>query len=246
MISNKYNYNIGTFPIIFTCVHEGKEDLDVAIRKKGIIKNDLYTRKITLGIINNFQKRLGLTPYYIINTIHRKYIDLNRSCEESCENNSIKIHWKNFHKKLEELIEHCLNKFNHCLLIDIHGNDDYNNCVHIGYGQYLDDLYTKSTKNFSLKYLEKNYPKINLLFKNGFPNYSKLPFFPYKLNQNADLYYNGGYIIQNYSQKYNIDAIQLEIGYNLRKKNLNTIVDLTKTIIMFYFNNYFSIILNNK
>ena len=132
-----------------------------------------------------------------------------------------------------------MHKYKHCLLLDIHGNDDYNNCIHIGYGQYLNKLNTQSIENFSLKYLENFHPKSDLLFINGFPNYSKLPFFPNKLNQNSDLYYNGGYIIQHYSGKYNIDAIQLEIGYNLRKNETNTINELTKTIILFYFNNYF-------
>ena len=244
-------YFYGQIPIILCCSHNGKLKLDIPIRtkKNSILKNDQYTVSLSKKIIEKLYKTIGVRPYYIHNTIHRKYLDLNRECEIGTENKVSKKYWKEFHTVLGHLVEHCISKHKHCLLLDFHGNNQTENNIQLGYGisekcilNYID--LDKST----LKGLNKFYDPFALIFtdRSLSSGFNEFTVFPNKLTNKLckQIYFDGGYIIKTYSEKYNIDAIQIEISKNLRKENLEKLSrEFTNAIILFYFINYYSIFL---
>ena len=248
----KYFY--GQIPIILCCSHNGKLNLDIPIRsgKNSIIKNDQYTVPLSNKIIDQIYKTIGAKPYYIYNTVHRKYLDLNRACNVGAETKISKKYWDEFHTILSDLIEHCIEHHKHCLLLDLHGNNQTENSIQLGYGiSKKCVLNYKDLDKSTLKNLNQFYdPKSLIYMENSLSfGFKQFDVFPKSIinKLGTQLYYDGGYIIKTYSEKYNIDSIQIEISKNLRKENLDQLSkEFAKSIILFYFINYYPIFLKNN
>ena len=129
-----YYYREGNIGIIIVSLHDGKQQNDkhyIKKRSKNSVKkgankvvlvNDTNTRVIANKTQKLLKVLMNKTPYLLINNIHRKYIDLNRSMEEGTCDTRGKKYWKKFHNKLKKVISECKQKYEHCLLLDIHGN----------------------------------------------------------------------------------------------------------------------------
>ena len=161
------------------------------------------------------------------------------------------IYWNKFHNKLTEIIINCKKKFGHCIIIDVHGNNKSENLIQLGYGTKLEEIFEKNYNLFTLKYLSTKYDIDDLIFGKRslsfFLNIDNLPGCKYKnlkkINKRIgkkNIYFNGGYLIKNYSNLYDLDAIQLELSRDLRlKNNINSISKkLGEAIIRFYLVNY--------
>ena len=256
-MDNTYIEN-GNIPIILISSHNGQKHLDIAVRKvkNSILRNDLNINYMCKLVSKNIEKELSYKPYIILNNIHRKYIDLNRTLSEGVESDKAKKIWLDFHTIIEDTINKCKNIHGHCLLFDLHGNKRTTNLLELGYGISIDDIDQKKCHNSSLRFLNKFYnPNEIILGKNCFANFTTIETVPsskyYKKNDilkfhlgENKFYYSGGYITTNYSDKFNIDTIQLEISSNLRSLgNIhNTANDISNSIIMFYYNNYYPIL----
>ena len=243
-------YQIGNIPIIFCSVHDGQMKLNIPIRKQKDItlKNDLYINNLCLKILDELEKKLDNKIYYIINTIHRKFLDLNRPLNKGAEHRLTKKLWKQFHSKLEEIIIDCKKKYNHCLILDFHGNNQTKNLLQFGYGISEKNIVKKNINDSSLKFLTKFHNPFDLIYLdksfsyflknyNIFPNINNLNY--------KNIYYDGGYIIRHYAKKFSIDAIQLEFSKDIRRFfSKKDTVNFTNAIILFYFTNYYSVIKN--
>ena len=87
-----------------------------------IIKNDLHTRKLGEKISKSYQRLTGKKPTLIINHIHRKYADMNRS--EDCGSEhplTRKLHRK-YSEKIKKEVNRLLKQYNQILHIDLHGH----------------------------------------------------------------------------------------------------------------------------
>lgn len=245
-------YFKGDIPIILTSLHNGKDKINSKIRegKNVITNNDLNTSLICLEISKYINSNINKKPYLILNNIDRKYIDLNRNYKYSM-NDISGIYWNKFHNKLTEIIINCKKKFGHCIIIDVHGNNKSENLIQLGYGTKLEEIFEKNYNLFTLKYLSTKYDIDDLIFGKRslsfFLNIDNLPGCKYKnlkkINKRIgkkNIYFNGGYLIKNYSNLYDLDAIQLELSRDLRlKNNINSISKkLGEAIIRFYLVNY--------
>ena len=241
-------YSYGQIPIIISCVHDGSLKLDIPVRQKpnSINGNDLYMYKISTEICKNLSVKLKYEPYYIYNNIQRKYFDLNRECKAGTENPVAVTYWNNFHDRLTEMIEHCLDKHKHCLLLDLHGNIYTTNVIQLGYGVSDENIVKyKESYESTLSYLNKIYTNNSLIYNERslssfIKNTPVFPTFNTNLTGIEKYYYDGGYLIRSYSKKFNIDCIQVELSENLRKYiSIDFIEELTNAIILFYFTNYY-------
>tara|TARA_B100001093_G_C26761057_1_gene985720 strand:- start:421 stop:1203 length:783 start_codon:yes stop_codon:yes gene_type:complete len=156
----RYYYRNGDIPILILSLHGGKNKLKCSPRKKHknisnfVSGNDLYTAKIAKNIFTLMKKR-NLKPYLLVNNIHRKFIDLNRSINNGCQNNCMecKSHYYIFHNKLIETITKIKNIHGKCLIFDVHGNSHSKNMVQLGYHIKLNDLKNNNLTNHSFQSL---------------------------------------------------------------------------------------------
>ncbi len=128
---NKYiEFEVGNIPLILSVPHGGLLRCDsIPQRTEGVLGIDRGTVDLAKNIINQisieFEGDKGgfKSPYNIISKVRRNKIDLNRSEHEAYNQNSFIAReiYRFYHNKIEELILTNLNKFNHSLLIDIHG-----------------------------------------------------------------------------------------------------------------------------
>jgi hypothetical protein len=157
----RYYYRNGDIPILILSLHGGKDKLKCFPRKNHknisnfVSGNDLHTAKIAKNIFTIMKKR-NLKPYLLVNNIHRKYIDLNRSLKDGCQNNCIecKSHYYNFHNKLIKTVTDIRNTFGKCLIFDVHGNSHSTNMVQLGYHIKLNDLKNNNLNNHSFQNLK--------------------------------------------------------------------------------------------
>jgi N-formylglutamate amidohydrolase len=232
-IQNYFQLERGDVPVLLSCPHGGfKKPLAIPNRKINSLpdRNTLFFARRIIYLL----KTKNIKIYYILSKIHRNKIDLNRppgSFSAFDQNNSEarEIHYY-FHKQIKNLAKECVSQFDRCLVIDLHGftkpRTDYcdiilgnifSNTLAIktgsSYNDYRDfwglsQIVTGLSKNFSLD--------------DG-------------LGVTKDnLGYSGGYITHQFYRKERINAIQLELGNNIRNnlKLANQFVnDFTSAII---------------
>lgn len=259
-----YYYREGNIGIIIVSLHDGKQHDDKHFLKKRsknsvkkgpnkvVLVNDTNTRVIARKTQTLLGEIMGKTPYLLINNIHRKYLDLNRSIEGgTCETRG-KKYWRKFHNKLKQVILECKKKYDHCLLLDIHGNIKTHNLIELGYGIGMKSIEQLKFKKSSLDNLKNHYSLKSLIIgQRSLGNYLDdfLDTAPGPILYNSHLiktkakdhfYYNGGYVTRTYSEKYLIDAIQIELSRDLRQPDKFDYISevLAKGISLFYDTNY--------
>ncbi len=259
-----YYYREGNIGIIIVSLHDGKQQDDKHSlqrrpknsTKKGtnkvVLVNDTNTRVIANKTQSFLGKIMGRSPYLLINNIHRKYIDLNRSINEGTCDDKGKKYWRKFHNKLKQLILECKQKYSHCLLLDIHGNIKTHNLIELGYGIGMKSIEQHKFKKSSLDNLKNHYSLKSLIIgQRSLGNYLDdfLDTAPGPILYNSHLiktkakdhfYYNGGYVTRTYSEKYLVDAIQIELSKDLRHPSKFEYISdvLAKGISRFYNLNY--------
>ncbi|MFX1357359.1 MAG: hypothetical protein ACFFA8_08720 [Promethearchaeota archaeon] len=129
-IENFIKYHKGDIPLIISVPHGGTLKIkSIPFRSNGISGTDKKTEELALILIKkikefyrirNFKTSL---PSYLISTIHRSKIDLNRPESEAYNKDSkvAKEIYRFYHQKIIELINNNLKHFKSSLLIDIHG-----------------------------------------------------------------------------------------------------------------------------
>ena len=247
-----YRYKEGNIPIILLSLHGGGTFLDCKKRmnilngKQFVVKNDAYTKKITLETYSNMLS-LGYKPYLIVNNIHRKYIDLNRfmnsSCNEKC--NSCMYQYILFHDNLMKCVLNIIDKHGKCFIFDIHGNQNTHNMIQFGYGLSIDELKQNKLDQCSLYSVKNNNSNIDEyifknkslsyyykdLFPNIFPTYNKIDD-TYIKNSNSKYYAGKQFIIKKYSDI--CDVCLVELSPELRIKPKSTSKKLAQGLINYY------------
>lgn len=257
-INKYYTYKKGNIPLIFLSLHDGSRKIHNCNPRKNkfnvkefVIQNDQYTSPITLEIYNFFLKN-GLNPYLLVNNIRRSYADLNRNflqgCNTSCEL-CFNYHFQ-FHGKLNTIVSEIINKFDKCLIIDIHGNIHTHNMVQFGYGVSKEKILRNNLKSMSFKSVQ-NKDNVDDYF------YGEKSLSKYFYNKNFDIfptyktidktflksikYYSGSkFIIKKFSNL--CDVVLLEISKNLRKKS--NIKNISEQIAQSLVNYYLEIYVN--
>jgi N-formylglutamate amidohydrolase len=222
----------GGLPIIITAPHGGSGSVPgVKAREKGKILKDENTLELAEALANRLQKLLGARPYLVAARFSRKYIDANRKETTAYNGKEAKPYYDEYHGRIRGFVTEIRQKYpGGALLIDIHGQSTDNGAVYRGTrnGTTVDHLL--SLHDCSALTGEKSV--FGVLASRG---YHVIP-----VNSNSDCLfeeakYGGGYTVATYgsNNEAGIDAIQLEIGGDLRKKSLFA-DDLAEAVAIFY------------
>lgn len=237
----------GAIPIILTTPHGGnlaipgvtdrtdkcKEDDN----DKLICDRDTSTSEITAGLANELQSLLGGSPYLVIAKFHRKYIDANRDKNDPdavdqpylAPFDAAEPYYDYYHGKIGEYVDEVRQKWpRKAVLIDVHGCCAGSSSVYRGTrnGRTVQDL-----GNEALTGPNSIFGKLETFGYTVFPPTSA-PL------GNPPESPNGGHTVGWYgiNRSNRIDAIQIEIGRNLRNDDVRDkfTKDLARAIAYFY------------
>ncbi|TLP79079.1 hypothetical protein [Maribacter sp. ACAM166] len=228
------DFETGNIPLIMSVPHGG--DLrpnEIADRTCNDAVNvmDEFTIELAQAIMDEFSKT-GLTPYLIINKIHRSKMDANRNREDAtCGDTNAQAVWDLFHGQIQNNMNAVNTKFKKGLFIDLHGHGNPKQRIELGYLLYEDELALPDETLNSEELLEvssiQNLANNNLtdlthvdllkgdsafgslLYQAGFP---AVPSASDPVPLGPDNYFSGGYNTANYSSYKGgtIDGIQVE------------------------------------
>lgn len=239
-------YLKGNLPIIITVSHNGiKEMENVTDRPCETVQcnNDLYTRTISKNIYKEFS---GGQPHVIINNWKRHEIDANRPINEAFVDDKMLNVYSEFHNQITSVINSYIASNEQVLLIDLHGysGKDY---ILLGYNLTKEELSSIPNFNTIIHSTLTSAPcqTIEDMIFGRFSMGLTLERFGYKAFPASNTveeykkvkYFNGGFIVENYSNYKNVTAIQIELPSNLRstKYQRNKLsFTLTKVIDSFY------------
>jgi hypothetical protein len=239
-LNAQVEYYPGYEGIIITISHGGKLKPDYIDNRDCDNLNcnsDLYTYEIGRGVYKELE---DISPYFISSSLHRSKLDPNRDSSTAYNNFFAKYYYEIFHSRILQSIAE-QNK-DIVLLIDIHGHTHDHGFIELGYNITKNalDSNVNIVPNSSINNLENTdlYTAIfgNNSFGDNLDDYYKVfPSPKYKTLEGS--YFNGGYIVETYSDYDNVVCIQVEIPSDIRKvsrkRNL-FIKKLANAIRLFY------------
>ncbi len=220
----------GSVPIILSCPHGGfLKPKNIPDKLKGIKIADKNKFLISKRIIQVIFEKFGIQIYYILSKIHRSKIDFNRPPRAFAAFNhhssEAKLIHHKYHEQIQKFYQECVDKFNKCLFIDLHGftkpSEDYPDII-------FGNLFGKTLKIQN----DKKFWGFNEMVKSLSKNFSiddGLGITDFNLS------YSGGYITHQFYEKRLVNAYQLEVAKHIRESR-----SLTKIFI----NSFVSAIIN--
>jgi len=216
-----FETNFGTVPIILSCPHGGfLRPKNIPDKLKGIKIADKNKFIISKRIIQVLFEKFGIQIYYILSKIHRSKIDFNRPPRAFAAFNhhsseAKQIHYK-YHKQIQKFYQECIDKFNKCLFIDLHGftkpSEDYPDIIFGNlFGKTLKIQNSEKIWGFN-EMLDSLSKKFSIDDGLGITNFN--------------LSYSGGYITHQFNKKDHVNAYQLEVAKHIRESR-----SLTKIFI---------------
>jgi N-formylglutamate amidohydrolase len=225
----------GMLPIILSAPHGGRELIAGIPVRRGIgvpqftMERDSNTAELAEAIGYTLGDRLGARPFVIIARFERKYVDANRPHAAAYEITAAKPYYEAYHQALEDASERVRQQWTGGLLLDIHGQ-----------GAEADTIFRGTDNGRSVEALQQKFGNEALAGPKSI--IGQLASKGYKVIPNGggsarERRYTGGYTTRTYGSHRGtrIDAIQLEIGANLRARaNLDrTAIDLADSIAVF-------------
>jgi N-formylglutamate amidohydrolase len=225
----------GNIPLLLISVHGGDQEPDFIEDRtcsQAVTVKDLHTLEITQGIEAELLK-LGYQPYVVINKLHRKKIDLNRSVSNAtCGNPITSEYWQLFHDQIKAYRSEIETKFSSGLVLDVHGHAHEVQRIELGYllsatdlrqeNETLNELAYKNKS--SIRHLTENSTGLQLSdYLNGAQSFGQLfeergypsvPSLSDRAPKEGEAYWSGGYNTQEYGSRYSgdVDAIQVELN----------------------------------
>jgi N-formylglutamate amidohydrolase len=225
----------GMLPIILSAPHGGREPIPGVPVRRGIgvpqftTERDSNTAELAEAVANAIGNRLGANPFLVIARFDRKYVDANRPQAAAYESAAAKSYYEAYHRALEDASESVRKQWAGGILLDIHGQ-----------GAETDTIFRGTDNGKSVSALQKKFGKdalsgpqsiVGQMAAKGYK------FVPDRAGDAKERRYTGGYTTRTYGSHRGtqIDAIQLEMGSNLRASaNLDrTAIDLADSIVIF-------------
>ena len=225
----------GMLPIILSAPHGGRESIPGVPVRRGIgvpqftTERDSNTAELADGIAGAIADRLGAKPFLIVAHFERKYVDANRPHAAAYESPQAKPYYEAYHRALEDASERVRQRWMAGLLLDIHGQ-----------GAEVDTIFRGTDNGRSVSALQQKFgnealtgPK-SIVGQLALKGYKVIPNGTGEVGEQR---YTGGYTTRTYGSHRGtqIDAIQLEIGTNLRARAKldRTANDLADSIAVF-------------
>ena len=230
------DYRQGNIPLMIISVHGGDLEPDwIQTRtcNEATVVRDSYTRDVALEIESQL-KINGFSPYIVLNDLHRKKLDLNRSINNSnCGDITTKPYWEIFHKKIESYRTEIQNQYGSGLVIDIHGQSHEEQRIELGYLLSSSELRMNNSIINSIDFT--NQSSVKSLLNNNFNNleltdllsgesslgnllnvkgYASVPSKEDIAPKEGELYFSGGFNTATYGSRESgsVDAIQIELN----------------------------------
>jgi N-formylglutamate amidohydrolase len=225
----------GTLPVILAAPHGGREAIPGIAPRQGVgvaqftAERDSNTAELAEAVAVKLRERFGATPFLIIARFERKFIDANREPAAAYETPRAKPYYESYHRAIQESAETIRQKWGGGLLLDIHAQ-----------GSQAESIFRGTDNGRSVSQLQKQFGMVALTGPKSVLGH--LASIGYKIlpdltGQNRETRYTGGFTTRTYGshQGTKIDAIQLELGSNLRARaNLQrTANDLAHAIEVF-------------
>ena len=225
----------GSLPIILAAPHGGRESIPGVAPRRGIgvaqftAERDSNTAELAEAVALKLRERLGATPFLVIARFERKFVDANREPAAAYEMPQAKLYYDAYHRAIGEAAEAIRQKWGSGLLLDIHAQR-----------AQAETIFRGTDNGRSVSQLQRQFGKAALsgpksvlghMAANGY----KIQ--PALTGQDRETRYTGGYTTRTYGSHRGtkIDAIQLELGSDLRAKaNLErTANDLAAAVTVF-------------
>jgi N-formylglutamate amidohydrolase len=209
----------GTLPIILSAPHGGRMPIEGGLVRRGVgvaqftTVLDGNTDELTLKIAAALEKKLGAAPFYVVAKFERKYADANRPAVDAYESDAAKPVYELYHTTLGQYRDQVKKEYTSGLVLDIHGQ-----------GAEANTIFRGTASGKSVKHLVDRHGEAAILGpKSLFGQLRKREIVVHpevNSKDREDRRFNGGYIVQTYGSADGgaIDALQLEIGGNLRTK----------------------------
>jgi N-formylglutamate amidohydrolase len=229
----------GTLPIIVSAPHGGRKKVPDVPERKGIgIANfatvlDGNTVELTEKFVAELEKRLDGKPWVVMAKFERAYLDVNRPRDEGYESEKAKPYYDAYHVPLEAACKAVKEKFGRGILLDIHGQGEYQESI--CRGTQNGKTVTLLKERFGWEAITGKKSILGVLQQSG---YKILPSCKADPTTKEIAKFSGAFIVGNYGSHtaYAIDAIQLEFGSYLREgeKYLKTATDLADAVTIFH------------
>jgi N-formylglutamate amidohydrolase len=228
-------FSTGMLPIILSAPHGGRQSIPGVPVRRGFAvarftaERDNNTDELASKTAAKLEERLGVKPFLIIALFDRKYVDANRPTAGACESVQARPCYESYHRALLRACMAVRRDWGRGLLLDIHGQGAEDDVVFRGTnnGKTVMSL----LEQFGQRAITGPASIFGYLEKKG---YKVLPPAGHLSKEER---YTGGYIVQTYGshQPTGIDAIQLEIGANLRRRGAldRAAADLADAIVIF-------------
>ena len=225
----------GTLPIILAAPHGGRQAIPGVAARRGIgvpqftAERDNNTAELAELVAEQDQGTIGGATFFVIARFERKYIDANRADAAAYECADVKPHYDAYHQALEAASCTVRRNWSAGLLLDIHGQ-----------GAPADTIFRGTDNGKSVSALEQRFGRAAMIGPNSI--LGRLAAKGYRIEpgntaNDRERRYSGGYTTRTYGSHRGsrIDAIQLELGANLRSRaNLErTASDLAEAIEIF-------------
>lgn len=231
----------GTLPIIISAPHGGRKPIPDLPERKGpntgrekfVTIRDENTAELTDRLVVEIEKRLGGKPWVVIARFQRKFIDVNRTPQGAYESEKARPYYEAYHGPLAAACKAVKEKFGRGILLDVHGQGLYQNMICRG---------TRNGKTVTLLKDRFGWGAVNgkdsILGRMEAAGYKIMPRGRAAMSTKEEPNFVGGYIVATYGSHtgYGIDAIQLELGSDLRARQAyaKTARDLADAIAAFH------------
>ncbi|MGZ8427047.1 MAG: N-formylglutamate amidohydrolase [Candidatus Binatia bacterium] len=208
----------GSLPIILAAPHGGREAVPGVAPRRGVgvaqftAERDSNTAELAEMLAVKVRERLGATPFLVVARFERKFIDANRPAAAAYESPQAQPFYDGYHRAMGDAAAAIRLKWGSGLLLDIHAQ-----------GTLAEAIYRGTDNGKSVVQLNKRFgatavsgPK-SVLGHLASIGYKILPDLAGK---DRETRYTGGYTTRTYGSHRGtkIDAIQLELGSDLRAK----------------------------
>jgi len=208
----------GTLPIILAAPHGGREPIPGIAPRRGIgvaqftAERDSNTAELAEAVALKLRERLGATPFLVIARFERKFVDANREPAAAYEMPQAKLYYDAYHRAIGEAVEAIRQKWGSGLLLDIHAQR-----------AQADTIFRGTDNGRSVSQLQRQFGQAALLGPNSVLGHlaaNGYKILPNLTGQDREIRYTGGFTTRTYGSHRGtkIDAIQLELGSDLRAK----------------------------
>lgn len=229
----------GELPIVITAPHGGREDvpgceLRTPVGTRFVTSIDLDTDELARRIAAEIERLTGRPPYLVIARFHRKYIDANRRLDEAYAGAGCQAIYDEFHAAVRRFVDDVRARHPNAVLFDIHGQ-----------AKYPDSILRGTQHGGTVKSLLARAGDAAVTGPHSV--FGQFAGMGYAIEPSNDLPatarvetqgYTGGHIVVTYGSNRSdgVDAIQLEFGRNLRRKDAlaKTAADTARAIVTFY------------